>query len=630
MKSITLIFDDELTEEVNKKIIPLFENNLKLAIPFSKCKDFAYGEKEFLVFYISDYQFRDLIEKAIQKHFKMGFLPHPKFEEVAQGFGVSSNIELAVEHILRTDETVEMDVLYANGQPVFNSMAIGSTFSLLHVGDLGKKGFLKYFFHLKILISSLKKLRLNDLKLNWSTESSEKRERDLETAILGMVVVQHGKSSILSRRVLEDSDPNDGMMNCLILAPQSIWEVLKFGLYNIFKPAKSQKLPNYVAHLKTDKVYISSKQNIDFAIDNILISSKEIVLEVMPKQINIVPGKFLQTKKEVDTKRIVKIQNLPQGELRFELLQRSLPFTNHATSEEFKWLFTILRENSRLKSSYLVLMALSTIIATFGLFGNSTPVIIGAMILAPLMAPIISLAMGVLRQDQNLLKYSFMTIGVGMALGFGFAILITWLTPLNSLNSEILARIRPNLLDLGIAAASGMAGAYAHAKKEITKTLAGVAIAVALVPPLAVSGIGFGWGDWSVFWGALLLLGTNLAGMVMAAALTFLFLGFSPFRLAQKGLLVSLFFVILISAPLALGFNEMVKENKLIQQLSVQGIKKGKLRDIQVLQMNPMRLSMTVVSESPLDIQELEEIKKEIESIVGEETEIELSVAIKF
>lgn len=630
MKSITLIFDDELTEEVNKKVIPLFENNLKITVPYSKCKDFAFGENEFLVFYVSDQQFRDLIGLVIEKHLKMGFLPHPRFEEVAQGFGVSSSLEVAVENILQTEETVEMDVLYANGQPVFNSMAIGNTFSLLHAGDLGKKGFLKYFLRLKRFFSSLKRARLHDLKLNWSTDSSEKREKDLETAILGMVVVQHGKSSILSRRVLEDSDPNDGMMNCLMLAPQSIWEVLKFGLYNIFKPAKSQKLPSYVAHLKTDKVYVSSRENIDFAIDNILISAKEIVLEVKPKQINAVPGNFLQTKKEVDTNRIVKVQNLPQGELRYELLQRSLPLTNHATAEEFKWLFTILRENSRLNSSYLVLMALATIIATFGLFGNSTPVIIGAMILAPLMAPIISLAMGVLRQDQNLIKNSFITIGVGMALGYVFAILITWFTPLNSLNSEILARIRPNLLDLGVAAASGMAGAYAHAKKEIAKTLAGVAIAVALVPPLAVSGIGFGWGDWSVFWGALLLLGTNLAGMVLAAALTFSVLGFSPFRLAQKGLMISLVFVALISAPLALGFTEMVKENKLVQRLSGREIKQGKLRDIHVLQMNPMRLSMTVVSESPLDIHELEEVKQEIEAIVGEEIEIELSVAIKF
>lgn len=629
MKSITLVFDDKLTELVQQKVIPLFGSNLKITVPFSKCKTFEFGESDFLVFYVSDQQFRDIINSIIQKHWKIGFLPHPELAEVAQGFGVSSNLELSVENILSREETVEMDMLYVNDQPVFNSMVIGNTFSLLHAGDLGKSGFLKYYLRIKRFLSSLKKAHLHDLSINWSIESDQMREHAIDTAALGMLVVQHGKSSLLSRRMLEDSDPNDGMMNCLVLAPKSIWEVFKFGLYSIFKSAKHQKLPNYVAHLKTDKIQIFSKKNIDFAIDNILLSSKEIFLEVKPKLINVVPGKFLETNKEVKSSKIFKTQNLPQGELRVELLRKSLPLTNHATTEEFKWLFTILRENSQLNSSYLVLMAISTVIATFGLFGNSSPVIIGAMILAPLMAPIISLGMGVLRQDQKLISDSFKTIGFGMALGYIFAIIITWLTPLNTMNGEILARIRPNLLDLGVAAASGVAGAYAHAKKEIAKTLAGVAIAVALVPPLAVSGIGFGWGNWSVFWGALLLLGTNLAGMVLSAALTFLFLGFSPFRLARKGLFISLIFVGIISAPLAFGFSEMVKENKIIQELSGKEIAQGVVREVGVIQVKPLKLSVTIVSETPLDINELSAIKKEISEVIRQDVEIELSVEIK-
>ena len=629
MKSITLVFDDNLTEQVQEKIIPLFGSHLKITVPFSKCKTFEFGESDFLVFYVSDQQFRDIIDSIIEKHWKIGFLPHPKLLEVSQGFGISSNLEIAVENILETEGTVEIDMLYASGQPVFNSMVIGNTFSLLHAGDLGKTGFLKYYLRVKRFLGSLKRAHLHDLSINWSNDADEMKEKALDTAALGMVVVQHGKSSLLSRRLLEDSDPNDGMMNCLILAPKSIWEVVKFGFYNIFKSSKNQKLPNYVAHLKTDKIQISSKKNIDFAVDNILISSKEIILEVKPKLLNVVPGKFLETNKEVKSSKIFKTQNLPQGELRLELLRKSLPLTNHATTEEFKWLFTILRENSQLSSSYLVLMAISTVIATFGLFGNSSPVIIGAMILAPLMSPIISLGMGVLRQDQKLISDSFKTIGFGMALGYIFAIIITWFTPLNTMNGEILARIRPNLLDLGVAAASGVAGAYAHAKKEIAKTLAGVAIAVALVPPLAVSGIGFGWGNWSVFWGALLLLGTNLAGMVLAAALTFLILGFSPFRLARKGLFISLVFVALISAPLAFGFSEMVKENRIIQDLSGKEISQGVIREVGVIQVKPLRLSVTIVSDTPLDINELAAIKKEISEVVKQNVEIELSVAIK-
>jgi uncharacterized hydrophobic protein (TIGR00271 family) len=274
-------------------------------------------------------------------------------------------------------------------------------------------------------------------------------------------------------------------------------------------------------------------------------------------------------------------------------------------------------------------MLLSTFIATLGLFGNSSPVIIGAMILAPLMAPIISLSMGVLRQDQNLILNSSKTIGWGVLLGYLCAIIITWLTPLNISNDEILARVRPNLLDLGIAVASGIAGAYASAKTEISKTLAGVAIAVALVPPLAVSGIGVGWMDWDIFRGAFLLFFTNLAGMVMAAAITFLLLGFSPFRLARRGLVYSLIVVIFVSLPLFFGFVDMVREKDVIAKLDGYQIDGVILRDITVRNVSPIRLTVKIVAEGGLGSKEMENIKTKIEKIVGEEVELEVTMAVK-
>ncbi|GAB2615169.1 TIGR00341 family protein [Belliella aquatica] len=629
MKSITLIYDENLLETLEDKVLPLLSNNVKIKIPYKNHKKHDFTDEDFIVTYLSDEQLRELFDVVIENHWKIGFLPHPKMVEARQGFGVSSNLEIAVENILTTEEVFDIDVLLANGQPVLNKLVLGNTFSLLYAVDGDKSWLTKYLGRIKRFFGSFRRVKLHPFSINWSNDAGELKGKPLETAALGMVIVQHGQSSILSRRIIEDSYANDGMMHCLILAPSSIWEIIKFGFFSIFKSSKRSKLPEYVAHIKSDKVVIGSSESINYAIDEVLMSSKLIELEVKHKAISIVPGRSLKTELEVKKRKIYKIQNLPTGELKNELLERLLPITNHATTEEFKWLFTILRENAKLSSSYLVLMALSTIIATFGLFGDSSPVIIGAMILAPLMSPIISLAMGVLRQDNKLISESFKTIGFGLAIGYLFAVLITWFTPLNTMNSEILARIRPNLLDLGVAAASGVAGAYAHSKKEVAKTLAGVAIAVALVPPLAVSGVGLGWGDWSVFWGALLLLGTNLAGMVLAAALTFLFLGFSPFKLAKKGLTISLFFVILISAPLAFGFSKMVKENKIIQNLSGKEISSGVLRDVKVIKVVPLKLSITIVSESPLDLEELNLIKKEIEEVLDQKIELELSVAVK-
>ncbi|MCH8535592.1 MAG: hypothetical protein LAT51_11030 [Flavobacteriaceae bacterium] len=72
-----------------------------------------------------------------------------------------------------------------------------------------------------------------------------------------------------------------------------------------------------------------------------------------------------------------------------EMVDKRLPLIKHSSTEEYKELFTVLRENAKTKSSYLILMVLSTLLATFGLFADSTPVIIGAMILAPLISPVI-------------------------------------------------------------------------------------------------------------------------------------------------------------------------------------------------------------------------------------------------
>ncbi|WP_194972493.1 DUF389 domain-containing protein [Aquiflexum lacus] len=628
MKSIILIFDQNKKKEVDNKIIPLLGAKLRESVEYKDHKKFKFSEEDFLVCYLSDEQLSEFIEEIVENHWKIGFLPHPEMKEARQGFGVSSKLEVEAKNILDSEELLEVDLLLANGKSVLNKLIIGNTFSLMYGSGLQEGVFRKIIARLRSFFKSFRKVRLQPYGISWNSKSGTEMDQGIDTAALGMVVIQHGKSSMLSRRIIEDSNPNDGMMHCLVLAPKSIWEIIKFGFYSVFKSKHKNSLPDYVAHIKTDRIVVKSDNPINYAVDELLLSARDIEMEVRPKALAIIPGTLLDTQKEVEKNRVFKVQNLPKGELKNELLDRFLPFTNHATTEEFKWLFSILRENSQVSQSYLVLMALSTIIATFGLFGNSSPVIIGAMILAPLMSPIISLAMGVLRQNERLIKESLLTIGYGLLVGYIFAVLITWLTPLNTPNSEIVARIRPNLLDLGVAAASGVAGAYAHSKKEVAKTLAGVAIAVALVPPLSVSGIGLGWGDWSVFFGALLLLATNLAGMVLAAALTFLFLGFSPFRLAKKGLLISLFFVALISAPLGFGFSKMVKESKIIQRLSGIEIPQGKLRDVNVIQMQPMRISITIVSEKPLDFEELNAVKKEIQAIVGQEVQVELSVGI--
>lgn len=627
MKGITLLYDEKLAVMVKEDIIPLFEQHLKIAIAFKTDLKMDIGHKDCIVTYLSDELLKEFLPVAIEKDWKIGFLPHPDMVHARQGFGVSASLEDAVKNVLETDSTQKIDMLMANDRPVFDTVVIGESLSVMY-GSAELTQAKRVWGKVKNFFKLFERIYLNQYTIEYKEKGGGEKEV-IKTAALGMVIVQHGKSSLLSRRVIENSFVNDGMMHNLILAPESVLGLVEFGILSFFRSSRNQKLPPFAAHIKTGKMKILSSKPMELSIDDALMTAKEVELAVVPKVIQVVPGIYLKTDKQANNKEIFKVQTLPRGEKRDELLKGPLPFINHATTEEFKDLFSTLRENSRASSSYLVLMFLSTFIATLGLFSNSSPVIIGAMILAPLMAPIISLSMGVLRQDSQLIRYSLKSIGLGLLLGYLCAILITWFTPLTTTNIEILARTRPNLLDLGVAVGSGMAGAYAHSKKEIAKTLAGVAIAVALVPPLAVSGIGLGWLDWNIFLGALLLLITNLTGMVLAAAITFLFLGFSPFRLARKGLIIALIFVIGVSAPLAYGFSRMVRESKVVQELSGHRFDNLILRDIEVRQINPLHLSVRIVTERPLGEEELQAVKKEIEELLGEEVELEITVSIK-
>ncbi|MCC5938559.1 MAG: DUF389 domain-containing protein [Lunatimonas sp.] len=621
MKSIVLLYDEREVAVVEAEILPALRENLKLKLPFNNDLTVQLGNEDFVVTFLGDDQLRELIPLAIKENWMVGLLPHPRMAQAKAGLGVEGRLSATLEDMLEAEEARPIDVLLANGRPVFNTLVIGESLSLM--SGAVKDGFwarsvskLSAFFRLfRRLESSL-----------FTLEFPEKSP--INTACLGMVVVQHGQSSRLSRMVLEDAFINDGRMHLIALAPRSVTGLIWFGFYSIFR-SSSRRLPPFAAHIKTDKIHIKSDDAINFTCDGVLMSAREIDLEVVSQAIRLIPGRYLKMEAKPVKQDVFKVEVLPRGESRDALVNRPLPFIHHASKEEFKELFSTLRLNAQASGSYLVLMILSTCIATLGLFGNSSPVIIGAMILAPLMSPIISMSMGVLRQDRQLMWDSSAAIGLGLILAYLCAVFITWLTPLSIPNDEILARVRPNLLDLGVAVASGVAGAYAHAKEEVAKTLAGVAIAVALVPPLAVSGIGLGWADWGIFSGALLLLMTNLAGILLAAAFTFLLLGFSPFRLATKGLVYSLLVVVLISLPLFFGFIDMVREKDVISKLNGHRIEEAVLRDIRVRQVKPLRLAVKIVSDYSLSSEQIQEVKKEIEALVGEEVELEVTFGLK-
>ena len=188
---------------------------------------------------------------------------------------------------------------------------------------------------------------------------------------------------------------------------------------------------------------------------------------------------------------------------------------------------------------YAFMILMSAGIAVLGLLQSSPAVVIGAMLVSPLMGPIIGLGFAVATFDAVQLRRSVAALAGGTFLAIAFCALIVALSPLQNVTAEISGRTRPNLFDLGVALFSALAGAYATIRGR-SGTIVGVAIATALMPPLAVVGFGLATANWPVFTGSLLLFFTNLMTIALAAAAMARIYGFGPRLSPHQTLLQSL------------------------------------------------------------------------------------------
>ena len=185
----------------------------------------------------------------------------------------------------------------------------------------------------------------------------------------------------------------------------------------------------------------------------------------------------------------------------------------------------------RKQIGFWVLLILSTAIATLGIMADSTAVVIGAMLVAPLMTPIMAVSVAIVNGWPRRVSLAFATVAGGVAVSVGVAwILAAWvpqLVPISA-NSQVTSRIAPTLIDLLIAVAAGAAGAYATVDRRVSSSITGVAIAVALVPPLGVVGIMLKAGEFGDAGGAFLLFLTNLVAIILTASLVFVVTGLVP------------------------------------------------------------------------------------------------------
>lgn len=227
---------------------------------------------------------------------------------------------------------------------------------------------------------------------------------------------------------------------------------------------------------------------------------------------------------------------------------------------------------------FFTLIVLSTVIAAFGLIGNSAAVVIGAMLVAPLMTPMLALSASLLYWHVTRLVGSLILI----VLGTVGAIVTGWVASLiaggsltSALTPELASRTAPSLLDLGIAVAAGLAGGYVLTHKGLGSSLPGVAIAVALVPPLATVGIALEVGNLDGARGALLLYTTNLVAIVLSAAIVMLVSGFVPDYIRQLArgkvglrLLPWGIALLIIAVPLTIHTKSVIDNEQLVRQVT--------------------------------------------------------------
>jgi len=233
--------------------------------------------------------------------------------------------------------------------------------------------------------------------------------------------------------------------------------------------------------------------------------------------------------------------------------------------------------NSAAKSSkYWILLALAGIIATAGVAADSPATVIGAMIVAPLMTPILGTAFALVIAERHYLYLarSLLAMFGGALLVIGIAFLFGMLNPLGLLiedNSQILTRVHPRLIDLIAALATGMVGAFALVRSDVSNTLPGVAIAISLVPPLAVVGLTLQNGMIDEALGALLLFGTNVAAIIFTSTLVLLLYnvretaisaGYAVGSLRGWSLAAVIGTIILVAIPLTFGTLKLIRENR--------------------------------------------------------------------
>lgn len=298
-------------------------------------------------------------------------------------------------------------------------------------------------------------------------------------------------------------------------------------------------------------------------------------------------------------------------------------------------------EGRQFDAIYFAMLVLGCLIALLGLLLNSPAVIIGAMLISPLMGPILSCGLALTVADWSLGRKAARNVAFSVGETILIAVVATLLSPLKDATPEILARTNPNLMDLLIAFFSGAAGTLALcSRKSALMILPGVAIATAVMPPLATTGYGVSTGQWSIAGGAFMLFFTNLTAIIISADIVFVLVGFRPARavdmrehatFVRGRFVVAGGVVILLSLPLIRTLAQAAQQanyRKQVHAVLVEHLPRASERKLDRLSLqllnNELAVEASVETPNFIEPQEIKAWEAAIQTRVGRPVRLEL------
>ena len=293
-------------------------------------------------------------------------------------------------------------------------------------------------------------------------------------------------------------------------------------------------------------------------------------------------------------------------------------------------------DSSHLDLEYAAMLAFAGLIALFGLLQNSVAVIIGAMLISPLMNPVLAAALALILGDWSLGRRAASVLAWSIGGVIALTWLVAWLTPLKQVTPEILARTNPNLLDLLVAVLAGLAGTLALRGGPVSMTIIpGVAIAVAVIPPLAVVGFSLSGQHGAMAWGGFLLFVTNLVSIMISAVVVFRLMGFAPHEDTQEGraklrkrMAASALVLIILAVPLIQTLRRAV--NQIGLRSEVEGVIEGVFKtghstitDISYLEAGKsLQVNLTLRTTQYFETPQIDAVQKALQKRFGPNTQL--------